>query len=175
MLKVIMRKRNLVVFIGKPGAGKSTLISSFFSGQEVIDVFPYIMRHKKKGKVPEAQTIHAYREMYGHIGSQNFKGDLILELGTNHSELNAEELEKLKGKFNLKIFLCDAPKHICRSRAIKRGRKFDKKALELRLERDFPNSHTKLLEESGMKFDVLDMTRPLEKIRNDVGAIINQN
>jgi predicted kinase len=166
------QKLKLIVFIGKPGAGKSTLINSFFPGHEVIDVLPYIMRHKKKGKVPEAQTIHAYREMYLHIGDQKSKGDLVLELGTNHPELNAEELERLKGKFNLKIFLCDAPKHVCRSRAIKRGRKFDKKALELRLERDFPNSHAKILKENEIKFDILDMTRPLEENIKEVEKII---
>lgn len=168
------QKLKLIVFIGKPGAGKSTLIKSLFSECEIVDVLPYVMKHKKGSKIPESQTIHAYREMYEHIGDQKSKGDLVLELGTNHPELNAEELGKLKEKFNLKIFLCDAPKHVCRERAISRGRKFDKKALELRLERDFPNSHALLFKENGMKFDVLDMTQSLDKIKNEVKEIINR-
>ncbi len=168
-----MRKRNLVVFIGKPGVGKSTLIKSVFSDQKIIDVLPYVLKHKKGSKIPEAQTIHAYREMFGHIGNQKPKGDLILEIGTNHPKLNIEELDKLKEKFNLKIFLCNAPKHVCRERAMERGRKFDKKALELRLERDFPNSYAELLKEKKIEFDVLDMTRPLKEIKSEVLNIIN--
>lgn len=172
-MKWIMKKNRLIVFIGKPGAGKSTLIDSLFSGYEIVDVLPYVMKHKEKGKDPEARTIHAYWEMYEHIKSQKSEENLVLELGTNHPELNIVELEKLKGKFNIKIFLCDAPKHVCRERAEKRGRKFDKKALTLRIERDFPNSHVKLLQEKSIKYDILDMTRLIKEIKAEVEKIID--
>jgi predicted kinase len=170
-MRRINTQKDLIVFIGKPGAGKSTLINSLFSGCEVVDVLPYVLKHKQKGKVPEAQTIHAYREMYEHIGGDELRGDLVLELGTNHPELNVEELGKLEKKFNLRIFLCDAPKNVCRERAIKRGREFNKESLELRLRRDFPASHIKLFKEKEIVFDIIDMTRPVKKIANEIKKI----
>lgn len=169
-----MKKNDLIVFIGKPGAGKSTLIKSVFSDQKIVDVLPYAMKHKKGSKIPETQTIHAYQEMYEHIGNRKSETDIILELGTNHPELNVKELGKLKGKFNLKIFLCDAPKHVCRERAVKRGRKFDRKALELRLARDFPNSHVKLLKKASINLEILDMKKLLDINMRLVSSVIRK-
>lgn len=165
---MVKSKYKLIVFFGKPGVGKSTLIKHLFSGAQVIDVMPFVKKYKKKEKVPEAQTIHAYNDMYAKISEMEHKGDLILELGTNHPELNIKKLSKLKEKFYLKTFLCDAPKHVCRERALKRERDFDKKALELRLERDFPSSHIKLLEREKINYRILNMETPLKDIIKEI-------
>ncbi len=153
--------KQLIVFIGKPGVGKSTLISQLFTKTIVVDVLPFVKQYENEGTVSDANTVRAYQDMYKHINDSDFDADVILELGTNHPDLNVGELLKFVEDFSLKVFLCDAPTHVCRERAMKRGREFDAAALESRLSRDFPNSHLSLFREAGVPYHVLDMEKPL--------------
>ena len=161
-------KQKLIVFSGKPGVGKSTLINYLFKNDQIIDVLPFVKRYEKDGKILESDTIHAYEDMYKYINNFNFEGNVILELGTNHPQLNIEELFNLDKKFILKIFLCIAPKDICLERALKRGRKFDKKALIRRLNKNFPDSHLPLFENYNINYCILDMEKSLDKIKSEV-------
>lgn len=155
-------KSKIFVFIGKPGCGKTTLISHVFSKGEIIDVLPFVKAFEKNGIVPERKTRLAYHKMYDSI-KQIKKFPLIIEIGTNHAELNIKELAKLRNNYKLEIFLCDAKIDVCRERAIKRGRNFDKLALERRLRRNFPKTHIDILKKENITYHMVDMEREIDK------------
>ena len=155
----------LLVFIGKPGVGKTTIIENLEPRIEHVDVLPFVQKYIIDGVLQEDKTIVAYKEMYDSLEekllSQNTP--LILELGTNHAPLNIEKLGELMEKNHVSIFLCDASIDICRERALERDRVMASGSLERRLSRDFPNSHTILLKEKKNEFILLDMAQPLEE------------
>ncbi|MFA5106934.1 MAG: hypothetical protein WC497_01245 [Patescibacteria group bacterium] len=155
-----MSVKKLLVFIGKPGAGKTTLINQAFPDKKIIDVLPFVMSFKVAGKVPEEKTIIGYRNMYRHL--QKLDDDfVILELGTNHADFNVAELKKISQLFPVQIYLCVASNQTLRERIQSRNRGDDMEAMERRLQRVFPDDHITLLERAGLSYTVLDMEKPL--------------
>jgi len=155
-------KKRLFVFIGKPGVGKTTLMRKLFLGDQIVNVLPYVKAYEIDGKVPEGKTLDGYKDMYKAL--QKIEKDLlVVEFGANHEEFNVKELEKLSAKYDITIFLCDAPVNICRERARKREREFDEKALEKRLQKDFPNIYLQALKNSELKYEVLNMEKDIEE------------
>ena len=157
-----MEKGKLFVFAGRPGAGKTTIIKKLFSKETIVDVLPFVEAFRVEGKVIEEKTIVAYQNMYRYlVGIKNPK--VILEIGTNHPELNISELEKLQNDYEIGIFLCHAPKESCYQRAWQRGMRHDTQAFEIRMKRDFPNTFIKLLKQTSLSYEVVDMNKSLEK------------
>lgn len=154
-----MQKKKLVVFFGKPGVGKSTLIEETFPENKVVDVKPFVLAYKENDALPEEKTIDGYKDMYKALtGTED---DLIvLELGTNHEAYNIEQLQIMASECQLFIFLCTASVETLRQRIQSRDEKIDFEALERRLQRDFPGEYIKLLEEAGLLYVLLDMEQP---------------
>jgi predicted kinase len=167
------KKSRLIVFIGKPGAGKSTLIKACFPAIKHTDVLPFVMKYKKDNLLQENKTLLAYRKMYENlIAELTHKHDMILEIGTNHAEFNIKNLKKIAKEFNVIIFLCLASIENCRKRVIKRGGWLGEEALEIRLARNFPESHIMLLEKAGLPYYELDMNKPLKTSIINVHVVI---
>lgn len=164
-----MVKNKLVVFIGKPGVGKTTLIKKIILNYKFIDVFPFIRSFEVNGVVPEEKTLTAYEKMYQYI-DRTKNENIVLEIGTNHPELNVTNLEKLQKQYNVYLFLCQASNEICRQRANQRGIEFNIDALNRRLARDFPKSHLDFIKKTNLSYTILNMEEPIEKNIN----IINQ-
>jgi dephospho-CoA kinase len=152
----------LLVFTGKPGVGKTTLISAAFPDKKVIDVRPFVIAYRVNNIVPEEKTIDGYKDMYKHLADLN-DPLLILELGTNHPELNISELKKLSNTRDIHLFLCNADTNTCRERMIQRNRGDNMEAMERRLKKDFPNSHLSLLENSQLRHTILNMEQELDE------------
>ncbi len=154
-----MQKKKLVIFFGKPGAGKSTLITETFLDNKVVDVKPFVLAYKKNDVLPEEKTLNGYKDMYKAL--TDMEDDLIVvELGTNHEAYNIERLQDLASERQIFIFLCTASVETLRQRIQLRDEKINPEALERRLERDFPGQYITLLEEAGMHYVLLDMEQP---------------
>jgi len=154
-----MQKKKLVVFFGKPGAGKTTLISETFPDTKVVDVKSFVLAYKQSNILPEEKTLDGYKDMYKALA--DIEDDLIvLELGTNHEVYNIEQLQSLAPKRQIYIFLCTASVETLRQRIQTRDEHFDPEALERRLQRNFPGLYITLLEEAGMRYVLLDMEQP---------------
>lgn len=154
-------KNKLFIFAGKPGVGKTTIIKKIFSKNIHVDILSFIDNFKVNDKVPEEKTIIAYKNMYKHL-TELEEPKVVLEIGTNHPELNISEIKKLKDKYEIQIFLCDAFKKKCFERTIERNREIDKEALKIRLERDFPNTFAKLLRKTSLSYNIVDMNKSLK-------------
>lgn len=157
-----MAKNIMFVFIGKPGAGKTTLIKKFRPNAHIIDVLSFVKTYEINGMIPEEKTLLAYNDMYNSFDIIKDK-TILLELGTNYPELNIAQLEKMQNKYKVVIYLCNASVETCRKRANTRGRQIDTEALERRLNRNFPLSHLKLLENNSLKYIMLNMETTLEE------------
>ncbi len=168
-LVIYMEKGKLFVFAGRPGAGKTTIIKKLFFEEIIVDVLPFVEVFRVEGKVIEEKTIVAYQNMYGYLVGLK-KPKVILEIGTNHPELNISELEKLQNDYEIKIFLCEASEESCYQRAIQRGMRHDPQAFETRMKRDFPNIFIKLLKQTSLSYEVVGMDKSLE----DTIALFNQ-
>jgi len=156
-----MKKGKLFVFAGRPGAGKTTIIKKLFFQETIVDVLPFVEKFRVEGKVIEEKTIVAYQNMYCYLVNIK-KPKVILEIGTNHPELNISELTKLQDNYEIKIFLCHTSKESCYQRARQRGMRHDAQAFEIRMRRDFPNTFIKLLKQTSLSYKVVDMNKSLE-------------
>ena len=114
-----------------------------------------------------------YRSITSFLVSQ--KHDVIVELGTNHPEINIQELEKINQQYPVYLFLCVASVEICRERALSRKRYFDPEALERRLHRDFPASYIAFLEKSSLAYFTLYMEQSLLKVSAELLAVLKQS
>ena len=155
-------KPELRVFIGKPGAGKTTLITAAFPNQRILDILPF---HKEfwlpGGNIQEEKLILAYQKMYQHLKSIE-PCDTILELGTNYPEFNISALDNLQKDYQITIYLCVASEPTCWQRARQRGLEHSMEAFNVRMARDFPRSHEQLLAGTSLNYTTLDMEQPLE-------------
>jgi hypothetical protein len=136
---------------------------------------PFVHAYIVDGIIPEEKTILGYRDMYQQIATQLREEHplLIVELGTNHAELNVQELKQLGLTASLHIFLCVASTDTCRTRALERNQTFVAGALERRLQRNFPESHIPLLKEASLDYTMLDMEQPLERNEAIVRGTLN--
>ncbi len=155
-----MAAKKLLVFIGKPGAGKTTIIKKAFPDQEIIDVLPYVFAYKVNGRVPEEKTLDGYKDMYQalHNMSQAF---VILELGSNHPEFNVDQLVELQKKFEVTVFVCTADVDTLRQRIIGRKRGDDMEAMERRLQWNTIDTYISLLKENHINHYVLNTNKEI--------------
>lgn len=168
-----MEKNKLIVLCGHVGCGKSTLISEFVKDNpdfQSVDVFNFIQKYKDDtGYLPPSASEQAYRDMYRSI--QETRTDLILELGINHSNVNFQELGKLKERFDIKILFCLLDKDTCLERVYERqkkdpNRKIHPDLLEAKFKMNYPEIHSSLAEKYEIPFEYLDMNLEIqEKIR----------
>lgn len=119
------------------------------------------------GKWPEEKTLIGYQEMYDDINKE--KCDIVLEIGTNHAEFNAKELNKLQKKYKVIIIVCKVDDKISLERYIQRKRInskeiYDLESLQKRLDRKFPDSHLHLLKEYNIPFIIIDTAPSITKL-----------
>ena len=132
-------KNRLIVFAGKPGVGKSSIIERISHGWTVIDVWHFMVPHIKTGEVPpEEKNILAYQMMYEYVAEID-ASRLILELGTNCPVVNVAGLLRLINRYEIDVLLCEAPVELCRERLQARGYRVSGDGIDRRLARDFPN------------------------------------
>jgi dephospho-CoA kinase len=165
-----MARNRLIVFIGKPGACKSTLIANIFSSYKFVDVLPFVKFFETNGVIPEEKTLIAYHKMYQSIDKIKDQ-NVVLEIGTNYPELNVSNLEKLQQEYDIFLFLCEASKETCRARVDQRVGDFNPEALDRRLARDFPKSHLAILKKADLSYTILNMEEPME---NNIKIIKNK-
>lgn len=156
-----MGQKKLIVFFGKPGAGKSTIIRETFAQERIVDVKDYVLRYRAGDDVPEEKTIDGYRDMYRFVISLK-DPVVVLELGTNHPVYNVEQLKALGASRVVVIFLCTASVDTLDERLRNRSARFigDLARIRERLQRPFPNELIPLLELAGLSYTVLDMEQP---------------
>lgn len=154
-----MQEKKLIVFFGKPGAGKTTIIQEKFAGEKVVDVKTYVVAYRKDGTVPEEKTLDAYHDMYDYVRTLD-DDTVVLELGTNHAEYNIQQLKVLQSVRRVALFLCNASDETLRERLQNSVSHEDMEKMYVRLERVFPDEHIKLLEAAGMEYVLLDMEQP---------------
>jgi len=174
LVKKINMKNKLFVFAGKPGVGKTTIINKIFPDKKIVDVLTFIEVFRINNIVPEEKTIVAYQNMYQYLANID-ESEMILEIGTNHPELNIIELSKLSDKYDIRIFLCDADKETCYQRAVERGMRHTKEAFEARMKRDFPNTHIKLISQSTIPYEIVEMSDSLPETIEKFKKIIEKN
>ena len=166
-----MSKPKLIVFIGKPGSGKTTLIKKVYPGCHIVDVLPFVLAYEIDGALPEDRNLDGYKDMYKHLMELD-KEKIILELGTNHPEYNVEQLKSLQEKYQVIILLCEASIETCRQRINSREREMDPETVERRLQRDFPNLYLQLLKGTSLPYVVVDMEKSLDDNVNFVSSKI---
>lgn len=154
----------LVVFIGYPGAGKTTLANYILERHEdyvMHDVLSYIEEYKDENGflVNESDAILAYQDMYKDLIAKN--ANVILELGTNYPEFNVSQLKDLSLSRNVSVFLCVLDKDTCVKRVTERDRVFGEKQLRRRMARIFPEEHINFLRKYKLDFQSLKMKRDL--------------
>ncbi|MDD5040055.1 MAG: hypothetical protein PHY34_02805 [Patescibacteria group bacterium] len=154
-----MEKKRLIVFMGKPGVGKTTLIREAFPDVPYVDVKPFVFAYAVDGKIPEDRTLDGYRDMYKHVRELQDES-VILELGTNHEQFNVSMLQELQRERSIIVFLCTASVDTLRQRLAARPEKIEPAAMERRLKRDFPGVYLALLETAGFEYTILDMEQP---------------
>lgn len=155
-------KPRLYIFAGKPGAGKTTIIAHLFPNQPFVDVLPFVEQFRTGVTVPEEKTELAYHNMYRSLKTAKDQ-TMILEIGTNHPELNISEITKLQDMYDIMLFLCEASREICHQRATLRGMRHTTEAWEARMKRDFPNTFIKLLSTTTIPYYVVDMGKSLKE------------
>ena len=139
-----MAENQLLVFIGKPGAGKTTLICAAFPDETFVDVMPFLETFQMPdGSYKEDDVLRAYKHMYEYL--ETVKDPfIILELGTGYPEFNIERLKHLKESYNVLVYLCLASEATCWARAHERGMRHSKEGFARRMARDFPMTHKQL-------------------------------
>ena len=159
----------LIVLIGRPGCGKSTLVKEFLKenlGYTDIDVWTYIKVLQTEEGVPEDKIFDRYKLMYDEIELLN--QDIILEIGTNFFEFNINRLHQLSNTRNVYPVFCLLDTNICRERCLERKKRNSRQhknmeALEIRLKKVFPDNHQKLADKLGLEYYELDMLKPMEE------------
>lgn len=172
-------KKTLIVLCGLIGCGKTTLIYKIIESNPNFisaDVYSYISKYKDlNGHVDPIYSLKAYNELYEDVSLLN--EDLILELGTNRPELNLNNINNLKNKYNIVLVFCLLEKEICIQRVLDRAdnnkkRIISREDLEEKMKRVFPDVHTKLANELNLKYILMDMGQPLDILLDTINKII---
>ena len=160
----------LLVFIGKPAIGKTTLIRHVFPGAEVIDVKSFVRSYRVQGHVPEIDTARGYEDMYNYISS--LKGPCILELGTGHAEMNTLKLRGASDRFHVVAIFCEASEETCKRRLDERGDPYDHEAMLSRIARVFPAEHIGLFSKYKVEYFKMNMEGSLTDSANILTQVL---
>lgn len=162
---VVLDRRSLIVFAGKMGVGKTTLIRAAFPDAVHVDVYPFVHAYGQGHAIPEDKTILGYRDMYHYVAGLTVPV-VTVELGTNHPELNARNIRELSTHYVLQVFFCMASEATCRARLAIRGRPYDSddaRAIDVRMRKDFPRIYEEAFKKVGVAYILLDMEKSLEE------------
>ncbi len=155
-MKIKSYKKRLLVFAGKPGVGKSTIINTLRGGWVYIDVWHFMVPLIESGEVPtEDKNILAYQAAYTYIDALSCPR-VIFEIGTNFPELNSEQLSALSADYEIDVLLCHLPIGAHRERLAGRGFRTEGEGIERRLARDFPALYIKHLEKVPVRYHLLN-------------------
>lgn len=162
-----MTKRRLIVFAGKPGAGKSSIIKKISNGYRVVDVWDFHRPNLGSGGVPpKGKNILGYQAMYQHLATLH-EPRIILELGTSNSDLNVRELSTLLPTYEIDILLCVASENTCLLRLKERGFLFDPETVPGRKEqmaKDFPNTFISELKQSPLRHHIISTEGDIDAV-----------
>jgi tRNA uridine 5-carbamoylmethylation protein Kti12 len=158
--------KKIIVLIGYPGSGKTTLAGEFINkhNQYVLhDVYQYIKQYKNAdgGLEDESMAKKAYEDMYSAL--ERIDQDVILELGTNYPEINADRLKDISNNAKVSVCLCLLSVEECYLRVKGRGRPFAEDALKRRLGKAFPDEHEKCFEKNNLKYHYLQMGQTMDE------------
>tara|TARA_Y100000310_G_C20414067_1_gene683442 strand:+ start:82 stop:573 length:492 start_codon:yes stop_codon:yes gene_type:complete len=161
--------RKLFCFIGKPGCGKTTLLTHL--GVSSFDVLKYIKRYlnEKGSLIKEEYALLAYKEMFSEL--EIIRADVVyLELGTNYSEFVIENIKKLN--FSTTIILCLLDDETCLKRCSMREQKIGTEQLLRRMQRPFPNEHLRFIAETNISHYQIDMSKDVQKNANFIAEFL---
>jgi uridine kinase len=164
-------KSKLIVFAGKPGVGKTTIIQRLFKNATIVDVQTFVMVHVDEFPiVPKEKNIFGYKTMYKHIATLK-KPVVVVEIGTSHPGFNIRQLEKLQNRYKISLFLCDASVETCRIRSLARKLNFDGKWIESRLQRNFPGSFLNILKDTNLDYKIINTEGNLKKVVKNINIL----
>ncbi len=164
-------KSKLIVFAGKPGVGKTTIIQRLFKNATIVDVQTFVMVHVDEFPiVPKEKNIFGYKAMYKHIATLK-KSVVVVEIGTSHPGFNIRQLEKLQNRYKISLFLCDASVETCRIRSLARKLNFDGKWIESRLQRNFPGSFLNILKDTNLDYKIINTEGNLKKVVKNINIL----
>lgn len=168
---MVKSKPKLVIFAGKPGVGKTTIIERLFKKATIIDVQTFIMNYVDKFPlVPKEKIILGYKAMYKYITTLK-KPLVIVEIGTSHPKFNIQQLKKLQNYYDISLFLCDASIETCGTRSLARMLKFDGEWIESRLQRNFPGSFLNILKDTSLDYKIINTEGSLKKVVKNINIL----
>ncbi len=158
-------KKRLVVFAGKPGVGKSSIIEKVRHGWTVIDVWHFIVPQIESGEAvpPEWKNVVAYEALYEYIEALDVPR-LIVELGTNYPVMNTLQLVRLLHRYEIDVLLCDVRLEVCRERLHSRGYRGSGEGIERRLQRDFPGAFLRELKRTPLRHHLIDTEGDIDTV-----------
>lgn len=154
----------VLVFTGRPGAGKTVLSVAWRKRHPeyaAFDVGSFIRRFAglQTGAVDEKKTIIGYRRFYQFL-RRHIRRNTIIEIGTNHPDVNLKELGRLRRYSHLwLIFLLRSTAACLRNKQRQRGAPFSPSQLRRRMKRTFPSIHRRFARRNGVPTYTLFMHR----------------
>lgn len=159
----VAQKPNLIVIIGRPGSGKSTLIKRWQPkrhGYRLHDVYPHMRRVAwiGQGRMDQTKTLEGYKALYVALAQE--RSQSILELSINHPAFNLAQLARFSHRFTIKLFfLLRNTKQCFAYKKKQRGTTFDSKQLKTRMRWPFPGVHERLAKRFDLQHQRIYMSR----------------
>lgn len=175
----------LLVFLGFPGAGKTTLARAFIKKHpkfRLIQVFDF-MKGKLVGPageiLDESYVLKAHDALYKSL--VNINQPTILELGTNYPRYNCKKLNRFVNKeIDLKIIFCLIDKKLCQQRmaeGLAKGERkvpMKKEVFTERIKRDFPRLYQTHCRNQKLPFYELNMEKGLVRNVKELEIILKK-
>jgi adenylate kinase family enzyme len=178
-----MEKIPLLVLLGFPGAGKTTLARAFIKKHpefRLSQVFDF-MKGKLVGPageiLDESYVLKAHDALYKSL--HHINSPIILELGTNYPRYNCKKLKYfLDKKIDLKIIFCLIDKKLCLQRmaeGLANGHRtvpMKREVFTERIKRDFPRLYQIHCRNQKLLYYELDMQKTMENNVKELEKIL---